>query len=252
MHPDSVLIHKSFSNGQKQPARRAFTLIELLVVIAIISLLLAILLPALSSSRMVARRSLSASNMREIGNALSMYADDYEGACPETTHGLPHYRSWVFTLRPYVGDVDAIRICPADPKGPERLANNGTSYVLNEYVAIAAVDPFGNPIGELPNLHRVSRPSDTVSAFVGADVLSAAVTSDHTHSRTWFNPSPSMPWNQIRNDIQVDRYRVGSPNSDNTAGSSNYLYVDTHVSSFNATIIKGWALERHNFAKPPK
>lgn len=252
MYSDSAPIVSTIIHPPTHSRRPAFTLIELLVVIAIISLLIALLLPALSASRVVTMRSVSASNMRVIGSALSMYADDFGGACPETTHGLPHYRSWVFTLRPYIGDVDAIRICPADPKGANRLANDGTSYVLNEYVAIAAVDPFGNPIGDLPNLHRITRPSDTISAFIGADALSAAVTSDHTHSRTWFNPSPSDPWVQIRNDIQVDRFRVGESTTDNTRGSSNYLYVDTHVSSYDAKKIQAWAFDRLNFAKPPK
>lgn len=230
---------------------RAFTLIELLVVMAVIGLLLGILLPALSAARMSGKRSVSANNMREIGKALWMYADEFDGACPETTHGLPHHRSWVFTLRPYVGDVDKIRICPADPKGAERLVNDGTSYVLNEYLAVPLVDPFGNPIGEPPSLHRVKRTADAIIAFVGADALPATVTADHTHSRLWFNPAPSVPWDQIRNDIQPDRYRVGEPERSNIRGSSNYLYVDTHVASIEASRVKAWADERFNFAVPP-
>ncbi|MGB0767196.1 MAG: prepilin-type N-terminal cleavage/methylation domain-containing protein [Phycisphaeraceae bacterium] len=62
--------------------RRAFTLIELLVVISIIALLIAILLPALGSARESARRSICASNQRQIGIAASAAAVDDDGQLP--------------------------------------------------------------------------------------------------------------------------------------------------------------------------
>lgn len=54
---------------------RGFTLVEVLVVIAIVSLLMAILLPALGSARTTARQTLSISNVRSIGQTFAMYAD---------------------------------------------------------------------------------------------------------------------------------------------------------------------------------
>ena len=62
--------------------RRGFTLVELLVVIAIISLLMAILLPALEAARLRAMDVLCTSNTKQIGLLLLLYLDDNDGVMP--------------------------------------------------------------------------------------------------------------------------------------------------------------------------
>lgn len=62
--------------------RNGFTLIELLVVIAIIAILAAILFPVFAQAREKAKQSSCLSNMKQIGLAMKLYADDYEGDFP--------------------------------------------------------------------------------------------------------------------------------------------------------------------------
>ncbi|MGE0480777.1 MAG: prepilin-type N-terminal cleavage/methylation domain-containing protein [Phycisphaerae bacterium] len=62
--------------------RRAFTLIELLVVVAIVSLLLAILVPALSAAREQAKATVCQSNLRQVAVGIYNYWTDCEGRVP--------------------------------------------------------------------------------------------------------------------------------------------------------------------------
>ncbi|MGE5609597.1 MAG: type II secretion system protein, partial [Bacillota bacterium] len=60
----------------------AFTLVELLVVIGIVAVLLAILLPALKRVRQQGERVVCASNLRQLGMAMLMFARDHKDRPP--------------------------------------------------------------------------------------------------------------------------------------------------------------------------
>lgn len=68
-----------------------FTLIELLVVIAIVAILAAILFPVFAQARGKARQTACLSNLRQHGQALAMYIQDWEAFPPFSyvSHGSP-------------------------------------------------------------------------------------------------------------------------------------------------------------------
>lgn len=86
--------------------RRGFTLIELSFVISIIAILAAILFPVFARARESARRSCCASNLSQIGVALNMYAQNYDGHYPSKNNEFaPVYR--------YAQNTDVF-YCPSD------------------------------------------------------------------------------------------------------------------------------------------
>jgi len=96
-------------NTQRPFLRKSgFTLIELLVVVAIIAILIAILMPSLSSARMQSRRVACASNVRQIGIGFQMYAMESNNSFPPAVGGEEvnppdsRMRTWDKVLEPYL------------------------------------------------------------------------------------------------------------------------------------------------------
>jgi prepilin-type N-terminal cleavage/methylation domain-containing protein len=94
---------------------KGFTLIELLVVIAIIALLVSILLPSLSRAKELAKRTVCASNMRNLGTTFQLYASENNQWLPAYTasDGFGYHGEWFFMYKDYMGEELADR--PRDP-----------------------------------------------------------------------------------------------------------------------------------------
>lgn len=84
---------------------KGFTLVELLVVVSIIAILLAVLIPAMQKAREIAKRTICANQVRQIGVGLSAYAMGFDDKMPWSggnTGGMPDDTKDESTLHPSV------------------------------------------------------------------------------------------------------------------------------------------------------
>ncbi len=207
---DRAAVLKSKGHGRGGPLRRhrpGFSLIEVLVVVAVITLLIAILLPSLARSREQTRTVACRSNLRQWGNAMTMYAQAFNGTLPyedrgeEESHGRV---CWFDALDRYgiPKGERGVRVCPtvtiSEPTREE-------SYRFNSKLCETSEDPGRRPY-YMPyrKLSSLKRPVQTVLLFDG-DVGGNTV-------------SFKGRWRQQNDDVNY-RHNVGS----------NLLFLDWHV-----------------------
>ncbi len=129
-----------------------FTLVELLTVMAIIAIIVALLLPAVNSSRERGRMTYCANNLKEIGKGLALYAGEHQDRLPpalNTTAGT----SWANEILPYLEDEKRVFYCPSDPIAG--TAGEARSYAANGIGPGAAgettyICPFSNKSSAKP------------------------------------------------------------------------------------------------------
>jgi prepilin-type processing-associated H-X9-DG protein/prepilin-type N-terminal cleavage/methylation domain-containing protein len=112
--------------------RKAFTLVELLVVIGIIAALIAILMPALTKARGQANAAKCSSNLHAMGQAMTMYTQQYNCYPGHIALGRTTYAIWPTRLRAFLNNDQGVFQCPSQEAGLEwsTVVPNGNKALL--------------------------------------------------------------------------------------------------------------------------
>ena len=220
--------------------KHSFTLIELLVVIAIIAILAAILMPALSSARERGRLSNCTSNLKQIGQAMSNYSQDYEDYIvpSDPRFGTSGINCWVAMLikKKYLSSANyAVRIVDyttgtTGPKGVfrcpsmENVPYGGNTTAANS--AIATNYGLGYFVG-------------TYSTNMADLKIRARKINQYTHlSKVMY--LGEKEWGPIKTysvSPYEDKDKVGTgyvlDGMIRHGGKANYLFFDFHVETRN-------------------
>ena len=235
----------SFKNKPHRP-HRGFTLIELLVVIAIIAILAAMLMPTLSKARKMAQQSYCLNNMKQIGLAMLLYADQYNGCVPRAYAGQGD-PLWWSVLTPMFAQIKGndyqktkMFSCPSYPNPKQMLC-----YVVNgwTFTGPKGKDDTGKQLGGWNNrITRVKLPFDTI--YVAED--------ENGSWRPIVDDITTITVDSQENDVWEDKhlpYYKGAINTFKTLPDDrrvatarhglggNLLYFDGHVQWKKASLI---------------
>ena len=218
--------------------RDAFTLVELLVVISVVALLMSLLVPSLEKARKQARQLACRNNLKQIGMAACLYAEDNEEYIPRGGET----GTWFQLFMPFLGnevekakgDYRNVKIyrCPSFPRnGVDYLGvpfrEQTVCFVVSSWTFKDRDDMVGEEVWEPTKLSQFDRPASTIyMAENEAGPWRAVITNeDHPDLMRYDVWSPSHLPNSDSTDVTLGR-RVAR---DRHRGGGNTLWLDWHV-----------------------
>jgi len=224
-------------------SRGGFTLIELLVVIAIIAILAAILFPVFAQAKQRALQTECLSNIRQMGVAMLIYIEDWDGVMMPVVGYHPYYerKGWTWRLRHYDDTVKVVK-CPSD--------NHWFSYSMNWKVNQLAVDSVKSPmkfvvIFESPGSGLITPDGNPATAMADSDLTSEEQVDPTGHPQ---DETVYGCYGERHDEIPISRYAdKGDWNSDSPCnhahwhhlyfpgrhmGANNIWFLDGHARAF--------------------
>jgi prepilin-type N-terminal cleavage/methylation domain-containing protein len=236
--------------------RNGFTLIELLVVIGIISILIAMLLPALNKARESAKRIQCASNIRQITQALLIYANENRGVFPRGRRqgamllGEPMVTTDPPSVLKYYGLTQGIIFCPSNTqpdKWPTRKKPfygplSGAYFVVFQDMYVGGYGAAGNVTNNLfwhdwqrNFIADINYPPSYSLSQMARNASDAPLILD----RAWDVPVATFPTSElISNHLDGNGKTTGE----------NVGYVDGHVQWYRWPDVKSRNRALYNYA----